>query len=373
MNLKNYIKNKISILKSRTKEYFSLKNSLEHLENFLLRYCVVSVGLNDIYYGNKNMKRFIICVVSWALNWFGSGILLTLVLSDNLLSLINFPSISSKNLELFLLLATIVFILFAIVRTDLLIAEINSNFSPVKVLYYLMKDLKKFHKLNEKNCEKLAILSRIVQILFMDCGTILSLITVALFSIKFAMLFGKIFRIWCIIIFILTIFIIIFITMFAAGASLSCLSIILMSYYTMIFGQINHQINLISNEKSTFFKRKKLIIDQTQQRQLISLIHEHNLAAIEIHKINLILRRSVGCLFICIAITKIISFYLMVNINEVFIKLLLILLNLIWVIFGFGLSYISTRQIKSAHQPLKAVHSIVCKYKMNLKLKLKVS
>ena len=64
MNLKTYIENKISTLKLKIKEYFLLKNSLNHLENFMKKYYVSSIGFDDIYYGNKNMKRFIILIVN---------------------------------------------------------------------------------------------------------------------------------------------------------------------------------------------------------------------------------------------------------------------------------------------------------------------
>ena len=106
---------------------------------------------------------------------------------------------------------------------------------------------------------------------------------------------------------------------------------------------------------------------------MISLIDQHNLAAIEIHKINLIIRRSITCFFITFAVINILSLYLMVNINEFFIKLFLIQLSFVVAIFGLAISYTFTLQIKSAHQSIETVYSIVCKYKMNLRLKLKVS
>ena len=321
MNLKEYFKNKITSLKCWIKEYLLLKNSLEHFENFIKKYCFFSVGFNDIYYGNKNMKRFIICIVNWAFLWFAIGFDLSFVLSDKMFSLIDVLSTSGQNLKLFLLLGAIMLLLIAVLRADVLLGEINYNLNSFKVLYYLMKDLKELHKLNEKNY-KLAILSRSIQIVFMDYARNLLVITLSLFIVKIGILSGKIFWILGIIIFIL-----IFIAMGITTASVTCLYIIMLSYYALIFSQINHQINLISNEKSTFFKRRKLIINKTKQRQLISLIHEHNLTAIEIHKFNLMVRRSVGCLFITFAMIKIISLYLMVNINEFFIKLFLIQFN----------------------------------------------
>ena len=111
-----------------------------------------------------------------------------------------------------------------------------------------MKDLKQLHKLNEKNYKKLAILSRSIQILLMDCGSILLVIAATLIFIKLAILAWKIFWIWNIIILIL-----IFITCATTATSIICLFIIMFAYYTLVFDQINYQIDLISNENSTFF------------------------------------------------------------------------------------------------------------------------
>ena len=370
MNLTNYIRNKISILKYRIKEYFLLKNSLKHLENFMKKYHVLPIGFDDIYYGNKNMKKFITYIVSWTFDWFAVGFFLSFVFSDKIFSLINVPSTSGQHLKLFWLLISIVMILIAVIKTDLLLGEINYNLNPYKVIYYLMKDLKQLHKLNEKNYKKLAILSRSIQILFMDCGTFLIAIAGTLSTIIIVNSSGKILWICVIII----IFILIYIKAAATGFSSPCLFIIMLYHYIMIFDQINHEINSISNEnQSTFFKRRKIIINKTKQRQLISLINEHNLAAIEIHKCNLIFRRTVGCVFITFAMMKIISLYLIVHFNGFFIKMFLMQFNFITLIFGFAGSYLLTLQIKSAHQSLKTVYSFVCKYEMDLRLKLKVS
>ena len=368
MDVKNWIDDKITILKCWIIEYFLFKNSLEHLGNFMKKYYVLPIGFNDIYYGNKNMKRFIIFIINLVFRWFAVGFFLSFVLSDKIFSLIDVSSISSKHLKLYCLLSATIMLLIAVISTDLLLNGINYNFTSFKVIYYLMKDLKELHKLNEKNYKKLAILSRSIQILLINCGMIVLVIGATLFVIKIAILSGKIFWTWGTIIFIL-----IYITNAATGLSVPCLYIIILFYYIMKFRQINHQIDLILDEKGIFFKRKILIIDNTKERQLISLIHEHNLAAIEIHKVNLIIRRTTACLFLTFAIMKIISLYLMVNINEFFMKMFLLIFDLFMLTFGFAGCYLPTLQIKSAHQPLKTVHSIVCKYKTSLRLKLKVS
>ena len=67
MSPKIWMKNKIINLKakitSKIKEYFLFENSLYHLFNFIKNFYVFSIGFDDIYYGNKNPKRFKICIL----------------------------------------------------------------------------------------------------------------------------------------------------------------------------------------------------------------------------------------------------------------------------------------------------------------------
>ena len=77
------------------------------------------------------------------------------------------------HLRLLMILAASFNLIIAILKMDWIFGEINYNLSPFKVIYYLMMDLKRKHKLNNKNYKKLAILSRIIQIVLLDCGTIL--------------------------------------------------------------------------------------------------------------------------------------------------------------------------------------------------------
>ena len=172
------------------------------------------------------MKRFIICIVNCAFCWFSIGYILSFVFVDKIFSLIDIPLISDEHLKLILILGTIIYFLITLTRTDLLLGEINYSLNPYKVIYYLMKDLKELHKLNEKNYKKLAILSRSIQLLFMDCGTILLVIAATLPLIKIATLSAKMYLLWGNIIFIL-------ITATTATSSV-CLAIIMLSYYTMI-------------------------------------------------------------------------------------------------------------------------------------------
>ena len=156
---------------------------------------------------------------------------------------------------------------------------------------------------------------------------------------------------------------------------------IIFAYYIMIFRQINDRIKSISNtslmrtnQEALFIKKNNKIksFGRIRENQLIHLINQHNQAAIEMHKINLLIRKSLASLFVNFSFIKILSLYLIFNLSNAYIKILLSLITFVPLIFLFGLTYMLTMQIKLAHQPLRLFQSIVCRYKSSLSAKLKV-
>ena len=103
------------------------------------------------------------------------------------------------------------------------------------------------------------------------------------------------------------------------------------------------------------------------------MIVEHNTVSIEIHKLNLVLRRSQGVMSMVLSTVRIIILHLLIRFNNnIFLNMMLSIAFCILVVFGFALSYLLTLQIKSAHQSDKLINSILIKSKMRFKLKLKV-
>ena len=229
-----------------------MKNSLCHLENVIKKFYISSIGNNDIYYGNKNTKRFVISFVNWIIIWSSLVLFLSLSLSDYLFSQMDI-SLFSGHLRLLIMLVASFNFMNAIIKMDWIFGEINYNLSPFKVIYYLMMDLKHKHKLNDKNYKKLAILSRITQIMLMDCGTILIVVVTILIFIKLCILSGKF--LWISFIFLLTPVMIINLTI---STITICFVIIIFAYYKLLFDQINNQINYTLNliNELTLFKRK---------------------------------------------------------------------------------------------------------------------
>lgn len=58
--IKNRIKNRI---KQKLNDYFSLENSLGHLNKLFKDFFIISIGFDEIKNGMKNSKRFKLCIL----------------------------------------------------------------------------------------------------------------------------------------------------------------------------------------------------------------------------------------------------------------------------------------------------------------------
>ena len=360
----NSIRNKIYIkirkIKQRINEYFLMKKSVNNIIMFAKRFYLCSVGYDDIYLGNKNLKRFKITILTCIVIWIITLYHLLLMISDDLWSTIDGPFLP-EHFRIFMSFFVILFFYASILKTGFFLSEIThqTTKSPFKIFYFLMNNFKSKHKLNEKNYKKLALISRFIQIILLNYGAPICLILPIL-------IFGEItisseLRISWIFhsILITAQFSYLVITIIIAY----CVVFTYFSYFIMRFNQINHKIKQISIGK----------INKTKEMQLNQLNHEHNELSIEIHHMNLCLRVAAAAFFVSMAFVKIISLYLMMNLKNNLMVFLMRNLFMLLLIFVFALTYLLSMQIKSAHQSYKLIQTICCKHKMKIKFQLKVS
>ena len=358
--IKIYFKTKVKITK-RINDCFSMKNSMNNLNKFVKKSYLCSIGFDEIYFGMKNSKRFIITILSCITIWMVTLYYLLLIVSDDLWSTIDGPFLP-EHFRTFMLIFSVLFLFASVVKTQFLITEINcpSAKSPFKIFYFLMVDLKTKHKLNEINYKKLSFISRIIQIIMIDYEAPICLIFVILICIKILVSSNFEFE-W----FFHSV--LIFSTFGFVGFTLPivyCCIVIFFLYYKLRFDQINNRFKQLSAGK---------IITKAKEKQFIQLIHEHNQISIEIDRMNLSFRLSTAVLFVAFAFSKIISLYLIINSKH---NLIIFLMGNIFFIFfflGSALSYLFSKQINSAHQSYKSIQTIFCKYKMKFKFQLKVN
>ena len=354
------IKNKFNKAKNRInkefKEYFLLENSLCHLNNLLKAFFIISIGFKDIKYGIKNPKRFKINIFV-CIFWWISLFRLHILLNSNYIfvNCINNEFLPDK-LAVFYSIGLFVFIPMVIIRIELLLGEIKYNLSPLKVFYFLMNNIKAKHQLNQANYKRLGIFSRLI-IFVIDLASIINILIAITFNGITAIRSRQLFWI------VESTVMIPFYVLCTFSTAACCIVFIVFFYYQLRFQQINDKVKSINKLK---------IFNKSRQRQLNNLIDEHNSLAIEIRQLNLLLRRFAATFFINSSLTKIVSLYTLIYIKSQILILWSLLAIIMFFTFGFGLSYLFTQQIKSAHRSYKIIHSIVCKHKMKLKNRLKV-
>ena len=213
-----------------------------------------------------------------------------------------------------------------------------------------MNNIKAKHELDQMNYKRLGIFSRLIILVF-DVTSLINVVIVTAFNAITAIRSRQLF--W---IFEATLFMPIYVICIFSPQAI-CIIFILILYYVFRFGQINTKIKSINNFQ---------IFNKSKQRQLNKLINEHNSLAIEIHKLNLVLRRFTASMFIFSSLTKIMKLFSLIYMNNSILIVWSIAVFIMYFTFGFGLSYLFTRQIKSAHCSYKIIHSIVCKHKIKL-------
>ena len=355
------IRIKIINLKLKIHDYFLIEKSMNQMMKIAVKYFLISISLNDIYYGNKNPKQFKKCVSIYILMWLMSFNCILFVLSDDMYSLIDSPSVP-RYFRTFLLLLSISSVMILTAKTDLLLGEIKSNLDQFKIFYYLINNIKSKHKLSKQNYKKISILSRIIQTGSMDYAVRFIIVFGSLLFIKIAIQSKNLVLQFYLIICGIPVAII----AYFEAALLFFIFYILLYYYKLVFDQI-------SNRFVRFCNRKSSVINKKTEIELIKLIKQHNLVSVEMNGINLLFRRTAAFIFIVFSFIKIISFYLIMHSNDIIFTIILVNVVSAFSIFGLGLSYLFSLQIKLAHQSYQTIHSIICKYKIRFYLKMKVS
>ena len=220
------------------------------------------------------------------------------LVSNHLYSLIN-SYFLPESFRIFLSLVVFVNVFISVIRFDCIYDEIHFKGSVLKIFYYLFDNFN--HKLIEQNLRKLSIFTRILLICVNNysarMGSVFGLtMYCSLDWISGGKLFWIIQAIIMIPIYVLGTFTI---------TSLASLVFIFHAYYKLIFHQIIQQI------KSLIPNGKIRLINNRREKKLIDLLNDHNQAAIEIHKMNLIMRRTAATMFITFSLLKIISIILL--------------------------------------------------------------
>ena len=133
----------------------------------------------------------------------------------------------------------------------------------------------------------------------------------------------------------------------------------------MLFDQMNSETKLI------LMRIKNLkVINKIIEAKLSELIKEHNQVSIKVNVINMIARRSAATAYLAVTLIIIASLYISINTKQVLVRIISIVILIYSLMIDFAIAYLLSLQIKSAHQNLKLIHSLLSNSKMRLTLHL---
>lgn len=360
----NKIKDQIENFKQKLNDYLLMRNSIKTLSNVMRKYLIISIGFDDIYYGINNPKRFILCVTFAIITWMATLWHFFFLVSPDLWSLIEnrFLPDHAKACVLGLVLA---FFHSSTVTTDYILGQINGYFDTFKIFHILTVDLKSKHKLTEQNYKRLSIFSRFIIIVFLNYGVPLIAICLNALLLIIGILSYYFYHQFYMLLHLVLMTPAHLMLLFVNATTAPLINIYLL-YYKFRFDQLNHQIKSISNgnSKTIYYRRDELFR---------KFIYEHNLLSLEIHKFNLLFRKSLSTFFVVVTLIKIITLYLAIYMKQTLARIIVVNVFVLIFIFGFGLSVLLSLQINSAKKSFKIIHSVVCKYKMWLQLRFKVN
>ena len=334
----------------------SVHHSISDIINYMVKYNVISINIDEIINGTKNQRKFYICILNCIFGWLTFFITLLLFMSNRLINLLNNPMILPFNQikQIIFLISTVLF-LISVFKTDLLIQEKRNNLSEFKFIYYLIVNNKSKHKLNKLNYELFHLISTFFHIFFIKLGHPI----VLSYSISTFIIILIIAKSW----FLFLMSPIIIYSLFAFFTSTnSILSIIylILIYFYMRFKQINNQIRI-------FGKMNKI-----SPEIFIKLIKEHNEVSLAISKMNLFMNRTIAAFFIVAAFSVDLVLYLFIYTNSLFYKFIFFICFL----SGFGviliINILLIKISNSAHQSHNKIYSMICKRRLSYRIKYKV-
>ena len=135
---------------------------------------------------------------------------------------------------------------------------------------------------------------------------------------------------------------------------LAVLIVVLLSYYILIFDQLNQEFESI--EKRSFHSVKMI-----NQMRLIQLVERHHQKAQEINMINLMVRRCIGVYWMSIVFIQMLLLNIFLDEEVLFFEIFYLVYSMIILLLGFSISTLFSWQIISAHKPCKSIYKILAR------------
>ena len=280
-------------------------------------------------------------------------VLTAFIISDKLIILFDNPILPFDKMKQILLIVTIVTFQTAIFKTYMMKEEKRNNLIRFKFLYYIMINDNFYHKLNYNNYKIFKLIVSVIHLVFIKffhphLYLILFILATLFIILKSITL-----------IFLSPLFLYgIYVYITSLLVSLSIIFIVLI-YYIMRFNQINTQMRL-------FLKIK------VPSKFIIQTIKEHKEISLLIHDFNLIMNKSVACIFIITTAQIDLLIYLVFYTKSIHYKIMFVQTIICAFIPIFTINILLIKLSSSAHRSYNIMYPIIIRKTLPYRIKFKV-
>ena len=352
----NYYDSKYEQIKFKITNYILSPQSYFDFIKLLKQFNVISLDLDEIYFGYSNSKRYFLSLVNCLCLWIALLLMIFTYNSYNQINKVYHLDNYINVIKQLIVLAIDCLILALMLKIDLIIEERKHNLRCFKLFHYLAYDLKDKHKLNDKQYKLLTISIKIMNLSFK-----LGIPSAILGNFLFFLLSGILMEsVW------IWIFGVLYIYTFFVTISLYTvfvdLTFIYSFYYKSLFDQINKSIKLLDQQQNYSVLNVKLL----------RLINEHNSVSNEIAKLNSFVRKSLAIFFITSSSIEHLFIYLAFKSDHIWQIFIWTNVSFCYFFINFGMCYLFSLIPSSAHQSYDKLYSILIKRKINIRVKFKV-
>ena len=339
--------------KQKFENFIDLSTTIKNIGKWITNWHLTSVDFTGILLNEFNTKKYCFNCIHFGLYNICNVFLILFICIDSLWQLVD-NQFLPRNTRILLILAEAVGLITASLRFDVLYDEWHNHLRIFKFAYYLQENRQLKDGLNKRNHFKLSTFTKLIEILIVKIYQVVLDLGIILICIYIIINANNL------VLYLLFPLVLYWMSIMSSTVAIGFLLAFLVAYYyKLLFDQINDQIE-------TIYKRSTNSLSIVCQLHLIKLIKKHQIITKQMYQLNIFICRTALIYFIVITLFQIIVLNLYFDSDSLFYKIAYIVLLSASITFGFGVVFLSSLQINSAHKPAKLIRKILYKSKRKL-------
>lgn len=331
-------------------KHFNLSEIITSFFDYLLKHHLISTNFDDVSDENLKRKKRRICWFNYIFIWFSAILYILIILKFEWMFL---NSVLPPKLNVLIMMIDSYSWFTIVIRHDFLMADIKDNLNAFKPFY---RECKENYKLNRLNYKQLSILAGVLYYFLIKISPLIIFVGIMFTIISISYITGSLLWVFLALFEIYTAYVVL-----TAIFCFVYLIIIVLTYYRMLFNQINSEINKIIK-----LNTRKSLIRLTQQ------IREHHAVSVEIDELNKSIRRSIAFIFLIVSVGQVFLLYMLIKVDVLYVKVTVIIIFISCCISSLLVCTLLSLQIKAAHQSYNQVISFISNPKLSYRIKWKV-